>query len=253
MNAQHRPHPTDPVRPNRRTLAVLATAVAVIALAFGAPVMAAKGGNGGGGNGGGGKGGGGGGGGGGGRKTTTTTVVTTTTIAGPLDQLIVAPEVLEGYDRDLFRHWTDADGDGCNTRREVLIDETLESLTIESPCTLVGGRWYSAFDGVVTTDSSTFDVDHMVPLAEAWRSGAHAWTSSRREAFANDLGLDATLIAVSASSNRSKGDKDPAEWMPPLGSYHCQYVNDWVEIKVRWELTVDQTEYDALAAILSDC
>ncbi|MFZ8997936.1 MAG: HNH endonuclease family protein [Ilumatobacteraceae bacterium] len=236
-------------RPSHRTVAVLAMAVAVAVLAVGAPVMAARGG------GGGGKGGGGGG---GGRKTTTTTIVETTTtvttsVPGLLDGLVVAPEVLDGYSRTLFRHWIDEDRDGCNTRREVLIDESLEPLEVESPCTLVGGRWYSAFDGVVTTDSSTFDVDHMVPLAEAWRSGAHSWTSSRREAFANDLGLDASLIAVTASSNRSKGDGDPAEWLPPLSSYHCQYVIDWVTIKVRWDLTVDQTEYDALADVLADC
>ncbi|MCS5689596.1 MAG: HNH endonuclease family protein, partial [Acidimicrobiales bacterium] len=108
------------------------------------------------------------------------------------------------------------DGDGCDTRREVLIEESIEPVTETIGCSLQGGRWYSAFDGVETDDPSTFDVDHMVPLKEAWDSGAWAWDAARRQAFANDTTLADALIAVSASSNRSKGSKDPAEWMPPL-------------------------------------
>jgi hypothetical protein len=65
-------------------------------------------------------------------------------------------------------------------------------------------------------------IDHVVPLAEAWRSGAAAWNADQRERFANDL-VDPQLIAVSASSNRSKGDQDPAEWKPPRRVTWCLY------------------------------
>lgn len=167
--------------------------------------------------------------------------------------LTIEPEVTSGYDRDLFRHWIDADGDGCNARREVLIAEAIEPPVIGERCELIGGLWYSAFDGVSTDDDSSFDVDHMVPLKEAWDSGANEWSSDRRRAFANDLDLPASLIAVSASSNRSKSDLDPADWLPPLSSYHCQYVEDWVRIKVKWELSVDQSEFAAIRNVLAGC
>ena len=167
--------------------------------------------------------------------------------------LTIEPEVTSGYDRDLFRHWIDADGDGCNARREVLIAEAIEAPVIGDRCELIGGLWYSAFDGVFTDDDSSFDVDHMVPLKEAWDSGANEWSSERRRAFANDLDLPASLIAVSASSNRSKSDRDPADWLPPLASYHCQYVEDWVRIKVKWELSVDQSEFAAIRSVLAGC
>lgn len=170
-----------------------------------------------------------------------------------LASLRIATEVTSGYDRDLFRHWIDADGDGCNARREVLIAEAIEPPTIGDRCELIGGRWYSAFDGQYTEDDSSFDVDHMVPLKEAWDSGANAWSSDQRRAFANDLDLPQTLIAVSASSNRSKSDRDPADWLPPLASYRCQYVEDWVRVKVKWQLSVDEREFSAIRSVLAAC
>jgi len=170
-----------------------------------------------------------------------------------LVSLVIEPESPDPYNRSLFRHWIDADGDGCNARREVLIAEAIEAPTIGDRCDLIGGLWYSAFDGVTTDDDSSFDVDHMVPLSEAWDSGANEWSSDRRRAFANDLDLPQALIAVSASSNRSKGDKDPADWLPPLQSYRCQYVEDWVRVKVKWELSVDQREFSAIRGLLATC
>ena len=167
--------------------------------------------------------------------------------------LTIADEVTGGYDRDLFRHWVDDDGDGCDARREVLIVEAVIDPVVGSGCSLTGGEWYSVYDGQVSTDPSKFDVDHMVPLKEAWDSGANTWTSERRRAFANDLDLAPALIAVSAGSNRSKSDKDPADWLPPLASYRCQYVEDWVEVKVRWQLSVDEREFAAIRNVLAGC
>jgi len=93
----------------------------------------------------------------------------------------------------------------------------------------------------------------MIPLAEAWDSGAYTWSASLREAFANDLGVSWSLIAVSASSNRSKGDRDPAEWLPPKTTYWCTYLGDWLAVKVRWSLSVDATEHAALDSLIVGC
>lgn len=188
---------------------------------------------------------------------------TTTTITGPsaasttsttatagsgdpdealLGQLVVAPEHLGGYDRDRFEHWIDADRDGCNTRCEVLEAERRPSV-----------GWVSTYDGFVTTDPRDLEIDHVVALAEAWRSGAHAWDDARREAFANDLDEPAALVAVSSASNQSKADKDPAEWRPPLRGAWCGWARGWATVKVRWGLTVDQRELAALRQVLADC
>lgn len=170
-----------------------------------------------------------------------------------LGLLAVAPENRSGYKRSLFPHWIDADGDGCDTRREVLIDEAINPPTVGQGCFLIGGEWYSLYDGVETTDPRTFDVDHVVALAEAWDSGASAWSTDRRTSFANDLGVDWALIAVSAVSNRSKSDKDPSEWLPPLAGVRCEYVAMWIAVKVRWSLTVDPAERAALESDLAGC
>jgi putative cell wall-binding protein len=171
----------------------------------------------------------------------------------PLVGLRVEAEHIGGYDRDLFRHWIDADRDGCDARREVLIVESTTPVQVGSGCSITGGTWFSAYDGGTTTDASSFDIDHMIPLKEAWDSGAHAWTADRRQAFANDLDLAESLIAVSASSNRSKSDRDPAEWMPPRTAYHCTYVVSWISVKKAWNLSVDQAEYQKLEQVLATC
>ena len=167
--------------------------------------------------------------------------------------LTIQPEVVGGYDRDLFRHWIDADGDGCDTRREVLIAESTTPVNVGAGCSISGGTWVSAYDGVTTSDASKFDVDHFVPLAEAWRSGAHAWDSTTRRNFANDLGYEMSLIAVSASSNRSKSDRDPSRWMPPSSSFKCEYVYSWIQVKLRWKLTIDSAEATALQNNWTGC
>lgn len=172
-----------------------------------------------------------------------------TTAVRLLQQLPLAVEDTTGYDRDLFRHWTSQDG--CTTREWVLIRQAVAGS--RSGCLVAGGRWFSRYDGVQTTDPSSFDIDHMVPLAEAWGSGADEWSDERRSAFANDLGFRPSLIAVSASSNRSKSDRDPAEWMPPAQGYWCKYLKRWVAVKFRWGLAVDRAERTAVRTGLASC
>ena len=169
-----------------------------------------------------------------------------------LARLATAPEHAGGYSRALFVHWIDADQDGCSTRSEVLIQESRTTPRTGSGCS-VTGSWRSAYDGVTTTHASTFDIDHVVALKEAWDSGAWAWTPARRQDYANDLGDSRSLRAVSAASNRSKSDKDPAQWLPPLRSFRCTYATEWIVVKVRWTLSVDSAERAALRRILVAC
>ncbi len=166
-----------------------------------------------------------------------------------LSSLPVSSEVDSGYSRDLFRHWIDASGDGCDTREEVLISERVSGTVVG--CRVIGGRWRSLYDGAVTSNSSSFDVDHMVPLKEAWDSGAWRWSAGTREDYANDLGYAHSLVAVSASSNRSKSDRDPTEWLPPLG--RCAYAKYWIGVKYRWRLSVNPAEKSTLTRVLAGC
>lgn len=159
------------------------------------------------------------------------------------------------YDRDLFHHWADLDRDGCDTRAEVLMLESQKSVTYTSAsgCTVSTGKWFSVYDNLNITVAGSLDIDHFVPLKEAWESGASKWTYSQREAFANDLSFGPSLIAVTASTNRSKSDRDPASWLPPSSSYHCTYAKNWIRVKYRWHLSVDSTEKSALINELSTC
>ena len=185
--------------------------------------------------------------------TKVSTPATTTLLMALVGDLEVEQENGSGYDRDLFKHWSDADGDGCNARYEVLIEESLTPVTVASGCKISGGTWVSAFDLVQTSNPSNFDVDHMVPLKEAWDSGAWAWDANTRQAYANDLDYGMSLIAVSASSNRSKSDRDPADWLPTNKDYWCEYITAWVQVKTRWSLSVDPKEKSKIEEVADDC
>ena len=163
--------------------------------------------------------------------------------------LPVARETRAGYERSKFRLWIDADGDCQDTRAEVLISESTTRLT--GGCTIRTGRWFSYYDHLTFRRASDLDIDHLVPLAEAWDSGAKRWTPDTRERYANDLRDRRTLIAVSAHANRSKGDRDPSEWLPTYGK--CRYVRQWVAVKVRWSLKVNRAEKRTLLRRTSHC
>lgn len=155
------------------------------------------------------------------------------------------------YERSAFRHWVDADRDGCDTREEVLIAESRVTVTTGAGCRVLTGRWVSWYDGATWTNPADVDIDHVVALKEAWESGARSWTSTRRQAFANDLGHGWVLEAVTDNVNASKSDRDPAQWLPPQSSVHCRYAQRWVAVKYRWRLSIDTTERARLAALLS--
>nr|WP_229844218.1 HNH endonuclease family protein [Streptomyces tanashiensis] len=172
-------------------------------------------------------------------------------VADAIQQIPIALEDRTGYERESqFKHWNKGldPADACHTRNEVLLAEAVESPTVSAGCKLAGGKWLSYYDGQEVTDPGKLDIDHMVPLAEAWDSGASAWTAARREAYANDQGAAASLVAVTGRSNRSKSDRDPQDWMPPLPDVHCRYISEWVATKLRWGLSADQGEAEALKA-----
>ncbi|MEE1754253.1 HNH endonuclease family protein [Streptomyces sp. SP18CS02] len=180
---------------------------------------------------------------------------TTLPLAEAVAALPLAAESREGYVRTGFKHWNAGEipADGCNTRAEVLLAEATEDPQILPGCKLIGGMWWSYYDQMWVSSASALDIDHMVPLAEAWDSGASQWTAARREAYANDQGASTSLVAVTAASNRSKADQDPAEWLPPAATARCQYLAEWTQTKLRWGLTLDTAERDALTALSTGC
>ena len=184
---------------------------------------------------------------------------TTTVAAGDANALVVRvatiPANLPKYDRGDWRHWVDDDGDCQDARQETLIAEAVGVVRYEraDECRVASGDWVGAYTGERFSDPGDLDVDHMVPLANAHRSGAWQWDDARRREYANYLARGNHLIAVKASANRAKSDKGPEDWMPPRQEYHCQYAADWVDIKRRWGLTVTAREAAALGEMLAGC
>ena len=185
-----------------------------------------------------------------GGSTTTTTPKDAGDATTKLGALKVAKAgSMSGYSREKFPHWRDT-GSNCDIRDSVLKRDG--SKVKVSGCNVVAGSWTSVYDGDKITDPSKVDIDHVVPLANAWRSGASKWTTDQRGDFANDL-EDPQLVAVSASSNRSKGDQDPSTWKPELSGSWCEYAQDWITVKSKWKLTVTTAEKSALTDMLEKC
>ncbi|KAL8753272.1 MAG: hypothetical protein Q9199_005161 [Rusavskia elegans] len=155
-----------------------------------------------------------------------------------------------GYSRDLFPHWTTVSGT-CNTRETVLKRDGTSVVT-DSACASVSGQWFSPYDGATWSLASDVDIDHVVPLSNAWKSGAASWTTTRRQTFANDL-TNPQLIAVTDNVNQAKGDQGPETWKPSVTSYHCTYAKMWIKVKSVYSLTVTSAEKSALTSMLNSC
>lgn len=158
---------------------------------------------------------------------------------------------MDGYDRDKFPHWNEAPGENCNTREYVLRRDG-EGVRTGTDCYPTAGTWHSPYDDGTWTDPADLDVDHVVPLAAAWRSGAAEWSTDKRERFTNDIDSP-QLLAVTDNVNQEKGDDTPDEWLPPNSDYHCTYAAAWVAVKHKWELTVTGAEKTKLSSVLSSC
>ncbi|KAG9237337.1 hypothetical protein BJ875DRAFT_160189 [Amylocarpus encephaloides] len=155
-----------------------------------------------------------------------------------------------GYSRDLFPTWITISGT-CNTRETVLKRDGT-NVVVSSACTATSGSWYSPYDGATWTAASDVDIDHMVPLSNAWKSGAAAWTTAQRRTFANDL-ANPQLLAVTDNVNQAKGDSGPESWKPPLTSYYCTYAKMWTKVKSVYSLTITSAEKTALTSMLNTC
>ncbi|KAF2273999.1 uncharacterized protein EI97DRAFT_435650 [Westerdykella ornata] len=156
----------------------------------------------------------------------------------------------DGYSRDLFPHWITISG-ACNTRETVLKRDGTNVVT-DSACASTSGSWYSPYDGATWSAASDVDIDHVVPLSNAWKSGAASWTTSRRQQFANDLS-NPQLIAVTDDVNQAKGDKGPEAWKPSRTAYHCTYAKMWIKVKSVYDLSVTSSEKSALTTMLGTC
>ncbi|HZE38868.1 MAG TPA: HNH endonuclease family protein [Stackebrandtia sp.] len=173
------------------------------------------------------------------------------TVQSELNGLTVATEgSMTGYSRDKFPTWITISGT-CNTR-EWILKRDADQVTEGADCYPTSGTWYSYYDGVIKTDPSQVSIDHVVALAEAWRSGASSWTTARRQDFANDVN-GTQLLAVDTSVNSSKGDRDPASWKPPRTGAYCLYSKLWIHSKSKWGLKLQSAEKTALQSMLNTC
>ncbi|MCY4523961.1 MAG: HNH endonuclease family protein [Halobacteriovoraceae bacterium] len=187
---------------------------------------------------------------------TSTALSEDTTIAAPDEtssEETAAAAPAETYDRRLFGSgWIDADKDCQNTRHEVLAEESLVPAVFktERGCVVLSGEWFDPYTGDTFTDPSLLDIDHVVPLKEAFLSGADEWPREKKVEYANYMSDKNHLIAVYRGANRSKGAKDPHHWMPPNQEYHEEYLLIWIEIKNFWELEMDELEQATIEEIL---
>ena len=159
------------------------------------------------------------------------------------------------YVRNDWGRWFDADKDCQDTRQEVLIAESVVPVTFKDgkTCIVESGEWLDPYTNETFTDPSALDIDHMVALHDAHDSGGFAWETEKKRLYFNNLDDPKHLIAVSASANRSKGDRGPDEWLPPNPAFRCQYIKDWSSVKSNWELTMAETESAMVGYMLRVC
>lgn len=164
---------------------------------------------------------------------------------------VAAPHSMNGYARDKFDIWA-SQPDGCTTRQEVLARDGKNVQDKPGSCQPASGSWYSVYDNTTVTEVAKATIDHMVPLAMAWKSGADTWTPDQRKAFGNDL-KDPQLLIASESSNSAKGDSGPDAWKPANHALWCTYAEDYTHVKSVWKLTTSAAEKSALASMLDNC
>lgn len=157
----------------------------------------------------------------------------------------------ERYIRKLhFGRWiNDPTDDTCmNTRAKVLVRDSNTDVTFRGhrPCVVEDGLWNDPYAGQEVTSSRQIQIDHMVPLKHAYVSGAWKWDYKTRCLFANFMGFKAHLVSAGASENMSKGDRGPNAYLPPNIKYRCEYIRNWLAIKMIWKLSLTSDEAAAI-------
>ena len=157
------------------------------------------------------------------------------------------------YIRDQWQpRWADADGDGCNTREEVLISESVSPAVVGPGCKILAGEWEDRYTGRRLTSPAEVQVDHLVSLSDGHASGGWAWPPERKVAFANDLEDADELNATWGPQNERKADYGPDRWLP-IASFRCDYVAAYARIKARWDLTVTPSQWAAVQRVWAGC
>jgi hypothetical protein len=174
-----------------------------------------------------------------------------------LDKLKVAqPGSMSGYSRERFPHWSKASDFGwkppqasCDSREAALVRDG-QNVQVGSSCKVTSGTWFDPYTSQTYSDPQDLDIDHIVPLANAWRSGASLWEDKQRERYANDPDV---LLSVQDNANQQKGDKGPEAWKPPNQDEWCDYAERWISIKAKYTLSVNEQEKEALEQMLGTC
>ena len=174
-----------------------------------------------------------------------------------LKKLDVSPAAsMAGYDREDFPHWSDAQEFGwrvsdsaCDVREAALMRDG-EDVVVGEGCDVESSRWIDPYTTQTYTDPLDIDIDHLVPLANAYRSGASGWDEAERERYANDPD---NLLSVEDNANQEKGDKGPEAWKPPNRAIWCSYARDWISVKSSYDLTINPQEKASLKQMLSTC
>jgi hypothetical protein len=177
-----------------------------------------------------------------------------------LDTLEVkGPAAATGYARENFGSaWTDVDGNGCDTRNDILARDLtdLTYSTRDKACEVRTGTFDDPYTGETidfkrgNKTSSAVQIDHLIPLKDAWIKGAQSWDEETRVRFAND---PLNLLASDGSANQSKGARDASAWLPPNHAFRCTYVARQIAVKVDYDLWVTPSERDAMARVLDAC
>lgn len=181
-----------------------------------------------------------------------------------LASIRIAERSSVSYSRDSYKHWVNVSGSSCWDSRDealyrgaeegtiVLLDKNDKETTDKSAaCSIKSGKWIDPYTGKEVTKARSLDIDHIVPLSLANDSGADSWDSAKKQQFANDV--DNNLLAVSASANRSKGDKGPASWLPSNKDFQCEYVEKFVNVVSMYSLTMTQADHDKSESVLASC
>lgn len=165
--------------------------------------------------------------------------------------------LIENYNRKLkFGRWiNDSDNNNCfDTRALVLIRDSDKEVLFKSNnrCAVESGNWKDPYTGKTFTSSKDIQIDHVVPLKNAYMSGAYKWNFKTRCLYANYLGNDFHLLSVNATENMRKGDRSPDKYMPPNPGFTCTYIKDWLSIKFLWGLKMTLAESDAIKTLVQN-